>query len=137
MNIHKINLSIYNCCVIICVDFKIEEIIRWAIENGFEKEKFSNEWIKNFNHDIESSLGFVDSLGDCDKTLNHIIWLKEMPTINPLNIGVILHELYHVVDNIAHAIDRNHGLYSAEKTSEARAYLYEYLAIESLKIFRL
>jgi len=75
--------------------------------------------------------GFCMPYGDGEADI--LIWLRKRPK-RATEYDTLYHELYHAVDYIADSVDPLEGLRDRENSSEARAYLYSWLATECNRV---
>lgn len=66
-----------------------------------------------------------------------IVWCKSLPSA-PGRIGVMLHELFHLVTRICgdKGVPIHHHIETGECGDEAAAYLYEFFAVRCLRKVR-
>jgi hypothetical protein len=127
----EIWVGVYRFGVVIFVgDTKVDDIVKFGLAKGLSKSIFTKSWRESIEESFPVSSGLCHTLGEDNTDI--IIWLKDKPN-KASEYGSLYHELYHAVDYIAHAHDREHHLSDEDGNSEARAYLYEYLATEANK----
>ena len=117
----EINLAIYRCHDIIFWETTVDEIAVWGKKN---KLTISEKWIEDFKETVKGASGACLSFGYDNR--DRVIWLKERPH-KATQYGVLYHELYHAVDFIADEAN----LDTTKNGTEARAYIFEYLAKKS------
>lgn len=126
-----IYLSIYRRSVVVFYNTDVDGILR-----VLEKKIKVTDQLKTVLKDVydEGGSGFTMSMQKGGADL--MIILKEKPQDVP-TVGVLLHELLHAVDTIAEQIDPGHMMFDKTGGSEARAYLFEYMANECLAALHL
>lgn len=126
-----IPIPLYRRTVIIFICSTAQRMIDHGIKHGIDKEKLSPEWRKSVETAVKESAGFCVEYGH--ENVDVLIPIKKYPT-KASEYGCLYHELYHAVDFISKDIDHENTMTDKVGNSEARAYLYEYLATECNKI---
>lgn len=120
-NSFKLNLKVYP----FSVQFVFGDV-------GFLKAKTKHleqtykDWIEELQ---EGDHGFVYPLD----TGGYVMWLNEIPN-TPMKLGQLSHEIFHLVEKLFRRID----LPLTEESSEAYAYLIQYITQQvynKLKLF--
>lgn len=108
----------YRLHVVVTWETKPEEIEKFAKAHGCDvATNFKKEFVENTKDAIGMCMEFSKSGPDV------LVWLADRPK-KTSSYGTLYHELYHAIDSISDS--RN-----LANETEARAYLYEYLATEA------
>jgi len=126
-----IHVDLYRVALVIGVRPTIEAIVAHGLANGISRASLSKDWREVVGAAIPLCAGFTTTFGKGNRDI--LIWLRERPRLP--NISILLHELYHATDEIANGADNNYSLRGAEGSSEARAFLFEYLARRAIEAF--
>lgn len=126
-----IYLSLYKRTVVVFFNSTLDRVIEAGIKNGIEKHSFSDEWKKEVEPAFKSANGFCAHYGEDSSDI--LICIKKRPT-KASEFDTLYHEIYHAVDTIAKHIDPENSMTDKTGNSEARAYLYGYIATECNKI---
>ena len=130
----KMPVEIYRLNVFICINQSRKEVEDFGEKSGIQTWRFDNEWTMKFNNAYNMSSGFVLLFGEGESNRNLLLWLKNRPSHIGYD-GVLYHELYHVVEWIANAVDPSSRLCDEDGHSEARAYLFQYLVNKAHDFF--
>jgi hypothetical protein len=123
----EIYIPIYKVTVIMVFGWTKEQILKCGKEHGVKEQREMSKWI---DKNIDTCSGFCVRYGDGNRDI--LIWLKKYPE-SFKEYGVVYHELYHAIDFIAYDIDPE-TMMSNEGSSEARAFLFEYIINEANRV---
>lgn len=121
----KMNLPLYRRHVVLAIGHTPRMLREAASDMGLGD--LTSEWWAKVDGALSDAKGITTNFGDGNSDI--LIWLRKTP-VEFDEYGTLYHELYHAVELIASQIDPNHLMNDNEGMSEARAYLYEYLATE-------
>ncbi|HEC65717.1 MAG TPA: hypothetical protein ENI23_10500 [bacterium] len=122
----EIPIEIYRHDILIFCGYELESIFNKAKKLGFkELDDFREKLISSRKYDIGTTLNRND------RRIVIILW--DMPK-KATDYSILYHEIYHAVDRISVSVDPNYSLSDRNGISEARAYLYDYIATEANKV---
>lgn len=110
--------------VVVHIGSTAEEILKWGLKHQVALSEEWAEWIRKI---MPRAQGFCVSYG-YDNT-DVLIWLEKEPKTCREH-GTLWHEISHAVDRIAKNCDGNSYFFADDMSSEPRAFLYEYIAVE-------
>lgn len=124
-----IPLDIYRRHVVVAIGLGIGNLRELAKESNLHD--LPESWWAVTEKTMAESSGFTSHFGDGNTDI--LVWLKKSPR-DAEDYGPLYHELYHAVEITARQIDPACHMQDADGVSEARAYMYEYLATECLRV---
>lgn len=126
----EVFLNMYRRSVVVVMGWGVDDIVKWGLNNGIKEVNFPEQWKTTMGKTMDGAKGFCGHYGVDNHDI--LIWLEDRPK-QASDYGTLWHELHHAVDTISNDLDPNAHFFADDWTSEPRAYLYEYMAVEITK----